>query len=142
MVTVIAAPISPWTTASPVACTYTKQRSLNNYYSSRQKSQKKFTKKCHNNLFSSVSDVNYVLYAIIKKGPRFLKVRRWILHHHQLCGVIDARQRCTPRVPVHLKQQRQAHEQSIPVCDAYIHLCCIFHIESKAILVHFRSQFY
>lgn len=54
-------------------------------------------------LFGCARHVHYILNAVVKKGPGVLKVWRRVLKHHQLCGVVDARQRSPFSVPVHLQ---------------------------------------
>lgn len=49
--------------------------------------------------------VDYILNAVVKEVPGVLEVWRGVLNHHQLCGVIDARQRCPFSVPVHLQKR-------------------------------------
>lgn len=47
-----------------------------------------------------------VLNAVVQEVPGVQEVRRGVLQHHQLGGVVDARQ-CRPLgVPVHLQQKR------------------------------------
>lgn len=109
--TVIAAPISPCTTASPVDCTYRTRRKkpcLRNQVTSTVKEHGVSLKRSKITLrflcsplcltlcaalylFGSGSHVDYILYAVVKEVPCVLEVWRGILKHHQLCGVIDAR---------------------------------------------------
>lgn len=56
-------------------------------------------------LFGSGGHVDDILNAVVKEVPGVLEVWRGILNHHQLCGVIDARQCCPFSVPVHLQKK-------------------------------------
>lgn len=54
-------------------------------------------------LFGCAGHVHYILNTVGKKVPGVLKVWRGVLKHHQLCGVVDTRQRSPFSVPVHLE---------------------------------------
>lgn len=56
-------------------------------------------------LFGGGGHVDYILNAVVKEVPGFLEVWGGILNHHQLCGVIDACQRCPFCIPVHLHRK-------------------------------------
>lgn len=57
-------------------------------------------------LFGGAGHVDYILNAVVKEVPGVLEVWGGILNHHKLCGVKDACQCCSFRVPVHLQKER------------------------------------
>lgn len=62
-------------------------------------------------LFSCASHVDNVLNAVVKEVPGVLEVWRWILKHHQLCGVVDTSQRSPFSVPVHLERKEWGYKK-------------------------------
>lgn len=86
-------------------------------YGHKKKSMLKFLHHCLMDvgvvslcLFSCAGHVHYILNAVAKKGPGVLKVWRRVLKHHQLCGVVDTRQRSPFSVPVHLEWKEWGHK--------------------------------
>lgn len=57
-------------------------------------------------LLNSCSHVDNILNTVVKEAPGVLEVWRGVLKHHQLRGVIDARQCCPFGIPVHLQREQ------------------------------------
>lgn len=63
-----------------------------------------FSSSCRTlHLFSGACHVDYILNAVVKEVPGVLEVRRRVLKHYKLCGVVDARQCRSFGIPVHLQ---------------------------------------
>lgn len=56
-----------------------------------------------NYLLGGVAYVHCIINPILQEAPCVLKVWRGVLHHHQLCSVVDASQHCPPCIPVKLQ---------------------------------------
>lgn len=67
-------------------------------------------------LLGGVAHVHCVINPVIQEAPSVLKVWGGILHHHQLCRVIDASQHSSPGIPVKLQRN--------PAKKAGHHYCC------------------
>lgn len=110
--------MSPCTTASPVDCAYRSKKSkhkcgrwwMSNLYREIAATITQNASFCfHVNayyLLNSCSHVDNILNTVVKEAPGVLEVWRGVLKHHQLRGVIDARQCCPFGIPVHLQREQ------------------------------------
>lgn len=64
-------------------------------------------------LLSRVAHVHCIINPIFQETPSIFKVWGGVLHHHQLCGVVDASQHCTARVPVKLQREPPGRWKSL-----------------------------
>lgn len=67
-------------------------------------------------LLGSVAHVHCIVNPVFQEAPRVLKVWGGVLHHHQLCRIVDASQHCTAGVPVKLPRN--------PSSKVGHHCCC------------------
>lgn len=55
-------------------------------------------------LLGSVAHVHRVINPVFQEAPSVLKVWGRVLHHHQLCRVVDASQHSSASIPVELRR--------------------------------------